>query len=38
MTTVGTYLAQRLEELGIGSYFAIRRDYNMFAKGLLNLH
>ncbi|MGQ3892142.1 thiamine pyrophosphate-binding protein [Legionella sp. CNM-4043-24] len=29
MTTVGTYLAQRLEELGIASYFAIPGDYNL---------
>lgn len=29
MTTVGTYLAQRLEELGISSYFAIPGDYNL---------
>jgi len=29
MTTVGTYLATRLEELGISSYFAIPGDYNL---------
>jgi len=29
MTTVGTYLGQRLEELGIDSYFAIPGDYNL---------
>lgn len=29
MATVGTYLAQRLEELGISSYFAIPGDYNL---------
>ncbi len=29
MTTVGTYLAQRLEALGISSYFAIPGDYNL---------
>lgn len=29
MTTVGTYLAQRLQELGINDYFAIPGDYNL---------
>ncbi|MDI1352652.1 MAG: thiamine pyrophosphate-binding protein, partial [bacterium] len=29
MTTVGTYLSQRLEELGITDYFAIPGDYNL---------
>lgn len=33
MTTVGTYLAQRLQELGINDYFAIPGDYNL---GLLD--
>lgn len=33
MTTVGTYLAQRLQELGITDYFAIPGDYNL---GLLD--
>jgi len=33
MATVGTYLAQRLEELGISDYFAIPGDYNL---GLLD--
>lgn len=33
MTTVGTYLAQRLEELGLKDYFAIPGDYNL---GLLD--
>ncbi len=28
MTTVGTYLAQRLQELGLQDYFAIPGDYN----------
>ena len=29
MTTVGTYLAQRLQELGLTHYFAIPGDYNL---------
>lgn len=29
MITVGTYLAQRLEELGVSSYFAIPGDFNL---------
>ena len=29
MTTVGTYLAQRLEESGVSDYFAIPGDYNL---------
>ena len=29
MTTVGTYLAQRLEEIGISEYFAVPGDYNL---------
>ncbi|WP_419419390.1 thiamine pyrophosphate-binding protein [Legionella sp. D16C41] len=33
MTTVGTYLAQRLQDLGIKDYFAIPGDYNL---GLLD--
>ena len=33
MTTVGTYLAQRLQELGLTDYFAIPGDYNL---GLLD--
>lgn len=33
MTTVGTYLAQRLQELGMTDYFAIPGDYNL---GLLD--
>jgi pyruvate decarboxylase len=33
MTTVGTYLAQRLQELGLSEYFAIPGDYNL---GLLD--
>ncbi|MCW8397287.1 thiamine pyrophosphate-binding protein [Legionella sp. PATHC038] len=33
MATVGTYLAQRLQELGINDYFAIPGDYNL---GLLD--
>lgn len=33
MTTVGTYLAQRLQELNITDYFAIPGDYNL---GLLD--
>ncbi len=33
MTTVGNYLAQRLQELGIKDYFAIPGDYNL---GLLD--
>lgn len=33
MTTVGTYLAQRLQELGVNDYFAIPGDYNL---GLLD--
>ncbi|PWY56700.1 pyruvate decarboxylase [Legionella qingyii] len=33
MATVGTYLAQRLQELGMNDYFAIPGDYNL---GLLD--
>lgn len=33
MTTVGTYLAQRLQQLGMTDYFAIPGDYNL---GLLD--
>lgn len=33
MTTVGTYLAQRLQELGLADFFAIPGDYNL---GLLD--
>lgn len=33
MATVGTYLAQRLQELGVNDYFAIPGDYNL---GLLD--
>lgn len=33
MATVGTYLAQRLQDLGINDYFAIPGDYNL---GLLD--
>lgn len=29
MTTVGTYLAQRMQELGMDDYFAIPGDYNL---------
>ncbi len=29
MTTVGSYLAQRLQELGLTEYFAIPGDYNL---------
>lgn len=29
MTTVGTYLAQRMQELGMTDYFAIPGDYNL---------
>ena len=29
MTTVGTYLAKRLEDIGISSYFAVPGDYNL---------
>ncbi|KTD61715.1 thiamine pyrophosphate-binding protein [Legionella spiritensis] len=33
MTTIGTYLAKRLQELGVDDYFAIPGDYNL---GLLD--
>lgn len=33
MTTVGTYIAQRLQDLGVEDYFAIPGDYNL---GLLD--
>ena len=29
MTTVGTYLAERLTELGLQDYFAVPGDYNL---------
>lgn len=33
MSTVGTYLAKRFQELGLNDYFAIPGDYNL---GLLD--
>ena len=37
MATVGTYLAQRLKELGLTSYFAIPGDFNLTLLGSVDI-